>query len=255
MTPFFRKLRKQLADDNKPLKYIRYAIGEIVLVVIGILIALSINNWNQDQQNKRLEQATLKALLIEFQDNRISIIGYLDDIKIRRKFGDTLRKIIGPEITYLSEDNVHRLIGEVGSTTKCVLSIDALEDIQSSGKLNLLSNVDVRKGISKWSSLLKELQAEEFDWAQEFSSQFMTYTSKWIQWENVDYVFEYRDSTRYFKSRFDQDPRLMLQQPEFANIMSIQYWRFVRIERRTDVLLKQTDTLVASIKKELERFD
>ncbi len=46
MINFFRKIRKKLADDNKPLKYARYAIGEIVLVVIGILIALQINNWN-----------------------------------------------------------------------------------------------------------------------------------------------------------------------------------------------------------------
>jgi hypothetical protein len=255
MIPFFRKLRKQLADDNKPLKYLRYAIGEIVLVVIGILIALSKNNWNQDQQNKKLEQATLKSLLTEFQDNKTSIRDYLENVKSMRKFGDTLRKLLGPEITSMSQDYVHRLIGEIGTTTKCVVSIDALGDIQSSGKLNLLSNVDVRKGISKWSSILKELQAEEFDWAQEYSSQFMPYTNKWMQWDNVDYVFEYRDSIRYFKSRFDQDPRRMLQQPEFANIMSIQYWRIVRIERRTDVLLKQTDSLVGSIKNELETFD
>jgi hypothetical protein len=44
MIPFFRKTRKKLADDNKFFKYSRYAIGEIVLVVIGILIALQINN-------------------------------------------------------------------------------------------------------------------------------------------------------------------------------------------------------------------
>ena len=42
MIPFFRKTRKKMADDNKPMKYMRYAIGEIALVVIGILIALSI---------------------------------------------------------------------------------------------------------------------------------------------------------------------------------------------------------------------
>jgi hypothetical protein len=47
MIPFFRKTRKKMADDNRPLKYMRYAIGEIALVVIGILIALSINNWNE----------------------------------------------------------------------------------------------------------------------------------------------------------------------------------------------------------------
>jgi hypothetical protein len=52
MINFFRKIRKKLADDNKPLKYARYAIGEIVLVVIGILIALSINNWNEDRKDQ-----------------------------------------------------------------------------------------------------------------------------------------------------------------------------------------------------------
>jgi len=52
MIPFFRKIRKKMADDNRPLKYTRYAIGEIVLVVIGILIALQINNWNEGRKQK-----------------------------------------------------------------------------------------------------------------------------------------------------------------------------------------------------------
>jgi len=62
MIPFFRKIRKQFADDNKPLKYMRYAIGEIVLVVVGILIALQINNWNEEFQNKSLEIKALENL-------------------------------------------------------------------------------------------------------------------------------------------------------------------------------------------------
>jgi len=55
MIPFFRKIRKKMADDNKPLKYMRYAIGEILLVVIGILIALSINNWNEQKKSRGFE--------------------------------------------------------------------------------------------------------------------------------------------------------------------------------------------------------
>ena len=46
MLKFFRKIRQKLLTDNKFSKYLIYALGEIVLVVIGILIALSINNWN-----------------------------------------------------------------------------------------------------------------------------------------------------------------------------------------------------------------
>jgi len=52
MIPIFREIRKKMADDNKPMKYMRYAVGEIVLVVIGILIALSINNWNEQRKNQ-----------------------------------------------------------------------------------------------------------------------------------------------------------------------------------------------------------
>ena len=55
MIKFFRKIRKKMADDNKPIKYLRYAIGEIPLVVIGILIALQINNWNEGRKQEILE--------------------------------------------------------------------------------------------------------------------------------------------------------------------------------------------------------
>ncbi len=60
MINFFRKIRKQLADQNKPLKYFRYALGEIVLVMIGILLALQVNNWNE----ARKDQQELKNILL-----------------------------------------------------------------------------------------------------------------------------------------------------------------------------------------------
>lgn len=57
MINFFRKKRKKLADENKIVKYMRYAIGEIVLVVIGILIALQLNSWKQERQ--QITKATI----------------------------------------------------------------------------------------------------------------------------------------------------------------------------------------------------
>ena len=58
-----------MADDNKPMKYARYAIGEILLVVIGILIALQINNLNEDRKEKLQENKILYNLKDEFQEN------------------------------------------------------------------------------------------------------------------------------------------------------------------------------------------
>lgn len=59
MIKFFRKIRQQLLSENKFSKYLLYALGEIVLVVIGILIALQINTWNENQKERQLEHSTL----------------------------------------------------------------------------------------------------------------------------------------------------------------------------------------------------
>ena len=69
MIKFFRKIRYDLMEKNKTGKYFKYAIGEIVLVVIGILIALSINNWNEARKNKQTENNLLIGLKNEFKLN------------------------------------------------------------------------------------------------------------------------------------------------------------------------------------------
>ena len=63
MINFFRKIRYNLMEQNKTGKYLKYAIGEIVLVVLGILIALSINNWNEGRKFQRVEVKILQEML------------------------------------------------------------------------------------------------------------------------------------------------------------------------------------------------
>jgi hypothetical protein len=53
MIKLFRNIRQNLLNEGKTAKYFKYAIGEIILVIIGILIALSINNWNENQKKKK----------------------------------------------------------------------------------------------------------------------------------------------------------------------------------------------------------
>ncbi|MGB5357759.1 MAG: DUF6090 family protein [Eudoraea sp.] len=84
MINFFRHIRKKLADDNpssgragKPWKYMRYAIGEIVLVVIGILIALQINNWNEQRKTINKEKGYIRSIYQDLEKD-------LDRINISR---------------------------------------------------------------------------------------------------------------------------------------------------------------------------
>ena len=58
----FRNIRQKLAAENKVMAYLRYAVGEIVLVVIGILIALQVNNWNEQRKSNEKFNAVLEQI-------------------------------------------------------------------------------------------------------------------------------------------------------------------------------------------------
>ncbi|MBT8297287.1 MAG: hypothetical protein KJO52_03060, partial [Maribacter sp.] len=79
MIKFFRKIRQNLLSEGKTGKYFKYAIGEIVLVVIGILIALQINNWNEERKRLKQEQVLLSQLKDEIV-SQYSDISYDLDI-------------------------------------------------------------------------------------------------------------------------------------------------------------------------------
>jgi len=69
MIKFFRKIRYNLMEKNKIGKYLKYAIGEIVLVVVGILIALGINNWNEDRKTIIKEKSYIRSIYHDIKDD------------------------------------------------------------------------------------------------------------------------------------------------------------------------------------------
>ena len=70
MIKFFRKIRQDLLSKGKTGKYFKYAIGEIVLVVIGILIALAINNWNEQRKSSINEKDLILTIIDEIKSSR-----------------------------------------------------------------------------------------------------------------------------------------------------------------------------------------
>jgi hypothetical protein len=141
MIPFFRKIRKTLADDNKPIKYLRYAIGEIVLVVIGILIALSINNWNEGRKDRKIEISYLERLLSEVKKDTASInqnIQLAD--KLSAEYQNYILKMYTKQKT--SEDITNLLLSaDLGSTAYNLQLTDiAYTELVNTGKLDLISD-------------------------------------------------------------------------------------------------------------------
>ena len=79
MIKFFRKIRQKLLSENKFSKYLIYAIVEIILVVIGILIALQINIWNSKRLENKEERNVLINLKKDFQQNQVSLESVISD--------------------------------------------------------------------------------------------------------------------------------------------------------------------------------
>ena len=113
MIKFFRKIRQKLISKNKFSKYLIYAIGEIILVVIGILIALGINNWNEANKKDTEEREYLTNLLAEFETNQEElkrINAYHRFVKLKTK---ELSDLINPNPKDISSSKLDTLMWAV----------------------------------------------------------------------------------------------------------------------------------------------
>ncbi|MGK0413274.1 MAG: hypothetical protein ACJA1B_001477 [Polaribacter sp.] len=105
MIEIFRNIRKNLLIENKTSKYFKYAIGEIILVVIGILIALQINNWNENQKTKTTEIYVLNEILNNLNEDGI----ILSEIVEQRQKAKTS---VADMLNYLQTEDINKDILE-----------------------------------------------------------------------------------------------------------------------------------------------
>ena len=161
MIKFFRRIRYDLLEKNKTGKYFKYAVGEIVLVVIGILIALQINSWNQERLYRIQEQQILSQLLKEYTSNFKQIEQKID---IRNEMLNSCFKLLQyriekPESIDQDSLDAHLFRITIRPTFDPELSVS--NELINSGKLYLIGNTYLRNNISSYSSFLSELNEEE----------------------------------------------------------------------------------------------
>ena len=146
---FFNKIRHDLLNKGDTVKYLRYALGEIILVVIGILIALSIDNWNDGRNDRKEEKNYYRNLKQQLQDDRRNIetqIAFNSEFTGQYEFGveliklddrkqiDTLSKVAVNLINYSDFDRQ----GNIYETTVNSGDIKLLENDEIVERLRLL---------------------------------------------------------------------------------------------------------------------
>jgi len=163
MIKFFSKIRKGLLTENKFSKYLIYTIGEIILVVIGILIALQVNTWNQNRLDSKEEKQLFQAIQIKMKHNRFQSETGNNRYNAVLKAATQLIKISTNQITSIDQDEVdyyfHILSKRflVGNSNKTSI----YDELVGSGKLNLIKSTELRNELTSLKANLELLASYE----------------------------------------------------------------------------------------------
>ena len=161
MIKFFRHIRKNLLMENKIGKYFKYAIGEIILVVIGILIALQINNWNENRKSDIKETQFLKSFKIDLLANKAELNRVIIKTEITSKSSDSILKFNRGELIAFPLHSFMGCMMEATGFTVYTTQEGTMQDILGSGSLGIIKNDSIRLAIGSWQANLKTLREYE----------------------------------------------------------------------------------------------
>ena len=229
MLRIFRQLRQGTSPNSRPRSYLLYALGEIVLVMIGILLALEVNNWNEDRKERKIEVETLKDLRVEFGENLADaervLAGNLGIYQAMVYF----QKIIRGE----AQDAVRTdsLLYATFDWFGGIVKPGASNNLINSGNLNLISNRELRKLLTLWPGIIDELDDDE-QLAKAYSQQeIVPYLALHYPMSNLEWADQgvalYRPDEgsqsleMYLPDPIPFDAGQLLQDPVFQNHLAV----------------------------------
>ncbi|OUR91145.1 hypothetical protein A9Q87_11780 [Flavobacteriales bacterium 34_180_T64] len=158
-----------------------YAVGEIILVVIGILIALSINNKNQDRKERAEETIILKQLLGDFNIN----LEQLDQkISFRSEFMNS-SKTLFKYIDNPSLRNKDSIDHHIAKTLPYATFDPIMNDLASSGELSLIKNIELKQALTHWSSNINDVIEDEVIWRNYRNDQYFPFLIQHYQLRTI----------------------------------------------------------------------
>ena len=224
MLKIFRRFRQNaLLEKNSP-KYLKYAFGEIILVVIGILIALQINNWNERKKESKKEEAFLKEINLDFKSNKTQLDSIIRFNKVSLHAGIRILELL-PTFDFknpqINSSNSHvrdsiayynQLIWRNKSFNPKDGSIEAL---LNSSSFDLIKNDTLRRSLISWKDVLADYSEEE-----EFARDFLF--QEYGPWVRESFDFDLSDDKENTKAFFSKRHRNFLNQRvgDLANILS-----------------------------------
>ncbi|WP_235898262.1 DUF6090 family protein [Winogradskyella ouciana] len=255
MIKFFRKIRYNLMSENKTGKYLKYAIGEIILVVIGILIALQINNWNEDRKVKKLETQIYKELKSDLVQTKNDIEKVISEHKKILKSTQQLIFDISNKKSY--SDSIYRLFADAGDDFKIIPKTSAFENLKNIG-LSTISNDTLRISISNLFQLdLKRLgdelgvQNTSFNITQQLYPYQMKYLFLDTN-EPTNYNFKHSDTIKVYKLKI-KNYDTFLTDNNLLKTLQLSLWNRSLVVNEEAEILETVKNVIDGIENEIKQ--
>jgi len=180
MIKFFRVIRQNLLSEGKTGKYLKYAIGEILLVVIGILIALSINNWNENRKTKTQIKNSLIALTNDLAQDTLLIKAKLPFIIEQYQLNESFRARVAKEGATL-DTLIHIMRYEFNPnwSAQIVYNTNAYNGLNQTGLIEIISDslrANIKNFYNKKTFLKDRIEKTTNDYQGKITSYVNTYT-------------------------------------------------------------------------------
>ncbi|WP_411766428.1 DUF6090 family protein [Winogradskyella sp. A3E31] len=202
MIKFFRQIRYNLMEQNKTGRYLKYAIGEIILVVIGILIALQINNWNEQRKENIQEQAILKRLQKEFNSNK-------EQLQQKVTIRDRIIRNCTELLEYFNDPNEATLDSIIVKHSRLMTptSFDPIQnDLVSSGNIEILKSEELKQLLINWSTDVIQLQEVEQMFYRYHENNVVPYLDEIGLQRNIMYAFWEDNPINLLESKSYKNP-------------------------------------------------
>lgn len=261
MIKFFRNIRQKHINQDKTTNYLKYAIGEIVLVVIGILIALQVNSWNQKKLDRREEKEILISLKEDF-GNAIEEFETLNAIR-----SDLILTV--KEIFKLSPDSINNyrdvyldsLFSKTLSGPTFNNKFGSLNVLLTSGKIDLILNHHIKEVLIEWPGDVADMIEDEVNQNELFLGRYSDMLAKYVSYNDLVKAFAFP------RARFNEitlegvpensimtsDYTTLLANKEFLNILNRRAVLCMITNQETKILIEKAMKIIQMIDNELKQ--
>ena len=252
MLKFFRKIRQQLLSENQTSKYLLYAVGEILLVMIGILLALQVNTWNQKRLEQQQELATVQALQNELVVNKAYHTNLLSGLeKNVKKNSLKLIELTGPKPEGISETEFLKLVFFTSRIPPYTPKTPTFQKLINSEDFSLIQYDSMKILLIEYQALLNWVRGdfeglrmngqkqEEYEKTHLVRlNMVLGSQSKWLHiFENIP------------PSKFHIQPKKILADPVFENLIVETIISYNYVDRSMDKLLQHIELMQQFIKQ------